>query len=125
MTADLGLDGRVNVVANSGPVPPPQGPSRRVTFLRAVSKGAEPRPDISEAAGILFSLWERDIPTAKCGSGFKSPFLNGLVLLAVAELLVPVFDHADRGERCFGTIDGQDGQEPLAVGGDIVAPRSD
>ena len=38
---------------------------------------------------------ERDIPTVKCGRGLNSLVLSSSVLVAVAELFVPVLDHMD------------------------------
>ena len=44
------------------------------------------------------------------------------LLVAVAELFVPVLDDADCGGRGVGTLDGRDRQKSFTVGGDVVAP---
>ncbi len=44
------------------------------------------------------------------------------LLVAVAELFVPVLDDADRGGRGGGSLDRCDRQKSFTVGGDVVAP---
>ena len=46
------------------------------------------------------------------------------LLVAVAELFVPVLDDADCGGRGFGALDGCDRQKSFTVGGDVVAPSA-
>ena len=54
----------------------------------------------------------------RCVDGDRPPGL----LVAVAELFVPVLNDADCGGRRVGALDGCDRQKSLAVGRDVVAP---